>query len=294
MKNKRPPKRIKVSLHTRFVAIVSIALPLFILGWVAILEVMQYRLKKQVSEDLTFSLIVNKDLPSIEIEALRLNLLKKKPIKDVKLISADQAAKELEKELGEDPIKVLGYNPLNPTLEINLNAAYIHRDSLPKVDSLVRSLKGVDNFSYRNDILEGFDKGVRKVSSILLAVTALMLIIAVIQINNTSHLAIYARRFLIRSMTLLGAKHSQITAPFIKYSIFNGLWGGLIAVLMCAASGTLIYYYVDASFITYITTIEAAVIAGGLIILGMLLSMITAHFSTRRYIRMDGNRMILS
>lgn len=294
MSSKTPPKKVRVSLHTRFVAIVSIALPLFILSWIGILEAMRTGLEKQVREDVTFTLVLSREMGGKAIEKLTKSLEKEDCIKSVRYISPDDAAKELTEELGENPVKLLGYNPFYPSLEFNLNAQYTHRDSLPKVDSLIRSLNGVDNFTYRGEQLDNLDIGVKRISMILLGVIILMLLIAIVQINNTTHLAIYSRRFLIRSMTLLGARYSLICRPFLRYSIFNGLWGGLLANLLLAASLWGIYYYTGNVIVRHLTTPSLLLIGIGLPLLGMLLSLITALFSTRRYIRMDGSRIVLS
>lgn len=294
MKSSTPTKKRRVFLHTRIVAIISIVLPLFVLGWIGVLELMQRSLQKNMREELTFTLILNKEMSESSIDKLTDSLKNEPSVKDVRYISPAAAAEELKSELGEDPVQVLGYNPLLPSIEVNLKSSYATSDSLPKVDSLIRSYHGVDNFSYKGEIISGLDNGIKRISQVLLIVMALMLLIAIIQISNTTHLAIYSKRFLIRSMTLLGAKYGLICRPFITYSVFNGLWGGILADIFVAGSLVGAQYYLSFDMMSYLSIMNLIILAVSLPVLGMLLSLITSSISTRRYIRMDGSKIVLS
>ena len=151
----------------------------------------------------------------------------------------------------------------------------------------------MDQLSYRLDMFSTVDKRMTKVSYLLLLLIGLLLLMAIVQVNNTTHLMIYTKRFLIRSMTLVGAKFGFICRPFLLYSLMNGLWGGCIAVALLLASLWGADRYMQQAT-SYISNLHCAVVMVALPLLGMLLSLITALFATRRYIRMDGGRMVLS
>lgn len=293
MGNKRKSKKVKVSLRTRTVAVVSISLPLVLLAWMFVLQIMQEGFRRQVQEDFTFTLILDKDISQPKVNALVGRLTQEPAIKNVTYISADSAAREVSEELQEDPLKVLGYNPFYPSLELNLHAQYATRDSLPKIDSLIHSLGGVDNFSYRSDMIGEMDSIIARISLGLLVAVVLMLLIAFIQMANTTHLLIYARRFLIRSMTLLGAPYSLICRPILRTTVLNGLWGGLFADFLVALSIWAGYTYVSSTIMSFLSWYYLLAIGIGLPLLGMLLSLVTALCATRRYIRMDGSRIML-
>ena len=270
------PKKRKYSFQTRFIAIISIAIPLFILGWVGVLESIQKGMEREMREGLTFTINLDKEMEGEKAEALSQELAQHRYIKEVRYISPAEAAKELEEELGENPELVLGHNPLLPSIELHLKAEYTDPDSLPLVDAYIASINGVDQLSYR-----------------LLLLIGLLLLMAIVQVNNTTHLMIYTKRFLIRSMTLVGAKFGFICRPFLLYSLMNGLWGGCIAVALLLASLWGADRYMQQAT-SYISNLHCAVVMVALPLLGMLLSLITALFATRRYIRMDGGRMVLS
>ena len=295
MSNQKPNgKKHRVAADTRLVAIISIALPLFILGWVAIIQLGQYSLNRQVREEVTFTLLLAPGSTEAQAQTLITQLKAKPFIKEVQYISPQDAAAELEEELGENPEKVLGYNPLQPSVEVHLKSAYTHRDSLPKVDREIKALDGVDDLSYRQDMMQQVDGVLKRVSNGMLIATLVLLIIAVIQINNTTHLLIYTRRFLIRTMTLLGARKRLISRPFVLYSVGNGLWGGIVAVLLVALSLWILVKGRLETLQEFVPLMGLAVIAVGLPVLGMVLSYITSLFSTGKYIRMEGGKLILN
>ncbi len=287
-------KRKKYSLHTRFIAIISIALPLFILGWVGIVESIQKGMEREMREGLTFTINLDKEMIGDKAQKLCAHLSQNPYVKEAHYISPEEAAKELEAELGENPELVLGYNPLLPSIKLHLKAEYTHPDSLPLIDKYIASIEGVDQLSYRSDMFSIVDKRMDRVSYVLLLLTALLLLMAIIQINNTTHLMIYTKRFLIRSMTLIGARFSLICRPFLLYSLINGLWGGCIAILLLLGSLWGANLYMDQTLMHYVSPIHSAVVAIILPLLGMVLSLITALFATRRYIKMDGSRIVLS
>lgn len=279
---------------SRIIAIVCIALPLFLLGSIALLEVGKCHLEQSVREEMTFTVLLDPETtPQDSIELMQ-QVQQAPYIKDVTYITPAEAARQLEEEIGEDPVAVLGFNPLQPSLEVHLKSQYAVADSMAQIESDFASWGNVQMMSYRGDMLQMIDENMQHLSTILLIVSLILLIIAIIQVNSMTHIMIYSRRFLIRSMTLLGAKPSLIRKPFTTYSIFNGLWGGLLAT--CMIIGLLCYMTQRNPLLlqSYLSYSEVAIILGGIICLGILLSWITASISTSRYIRMDGGRIVMA
>ena len=288
------PRRRSLLPSSRIIAIVCIALPLFLLGSIALLEVGKCHLEQSVREEMTFTVLLDPETtPQDSIELMQ-QVQQAPYIKDVTYITPAEAARQLEEEIGEDPVAVLGFNPLQPSLEVHLKSQYAVADSMAQIESDFASWGNVQMMSYRGDMLQMIDENMQHLSTILLIVSLILLIIAIIQVNSMTHIMIYSRRFLIRSMTLLGAKPSLIRKPFTTYSIFNGLWGGLLAV--CMLLGTLCYMTQRNPLLieSYLSYGEVAIILGGIICLGILLSWITASISTSKYIRMDGGRIVMA
>ena len=279
---------------SRIIAIVCIALPLFLLGSIALLEVGKCHLEQSVREEMTFTVLLDPKTTDQDSIRLMRQVSQAPYVKDVTYITPAEAARQLEEEIGEDPVAVLGFNPLQPSLEVHLKSQYAVADSMAQIEQDFASWGNVQTMSYRGDMLQMIDENMQHLSMILLIVSLILLIIAIIQVNSMTHIMIYSRRFLIRSMTLLGAKPSLIRKPFTTYSIFNGLWGGLLAV--CMILGTLGYMTQRNPLLieSYLSYSEVAIILGGIICLGILLSWITASISTSRYIRMDGGRIVMA
>ncbi len=288
------PRRRSLLPSSRIIAIVCIALPLFLLGSIALLEVGKCHLEQSVREEMTFTVLLDPKTTDQDSIRLMRQVSQAPYVKDVTYITPAEAARQLEEEIGEDPVAVLGFNPLQPSLEVHLKSQYAVADSMAQIEQDFASWGNVQTMSYRGDMLQMIDENMQHLSMILLIVSLILLIIAIIQVNSMTHIMIYSRRFLIRSMTLLGAKPSLIRKPFTTYSIFNGLWGGLLAV--CMILGTLVYMTQRNPLLieSYLSYSEVAIILGGIICLGILLSWITASISTSRYIRMDGGRIVMA
>ena len=288
------PRRRSLLPSSRIIAIVCIALPLFLLGSIALLEVGKCHLEQSVREEMTFTVLLDPKTTAQDSIRLMQQVSQAPYVKDVTYITPAEAARQLEEEIGEDPVAILGFNPLQPSLEVHLKSHYAVADSMAQIERDFASWGNVQTMSYRGDMLQMIDENMQHLSMILLIVSLILLIIAIIQVNSMTHIMIYSRRFLIRSMTLLGAKPSLIRKPFTTYSIFNGLWGGLLAV--CMILGTLGYMTQRNPLLieSYLSYSEVAIILGGIICLGILLSWITASISTSRYIRMDGGRIVMA
>ena len=288
------PRRRSLLPSSRIIAIVCIALPLFLLGSIALLEVGKSHLEQSVREEMTFTVLLDPETTAQDSIRLMQQVSRAPYVKDVTYITPAEAARQLEEEIGEDPVAVLGFNPLQPSLEVHLKSQYAVADSMAQIERDFASWGNVQTMSYRGDMLQMIDENMQHLSTILLIVSLILLIIAIIQVNSMTHIMIYSRRFLIRSMTLLGAKPSLIRKPFTTYSIFNGLWGGLLAT--CMILGTLCYMMQRNPLLldSYLSYTEVAIILGGIICLGILLSWITASISTSRYIRMDGGRIVMA
>ena len=288
------PRRRSLLPSSRIIAIVCIALPLFLLGSIALLEVGKSHLEQSVREEMTFTVLLDPETTAQDSIRLMQQVSRAPYVKDVTYITPAEAARQLEEEIGEDPVAVLGFNPLQPSLEVHLKSQYAVADSMAQIERDFASWGNVQTMSYRGDMLQMIDENMQHLSTILLIVSLILLIIAIIQVNSMTHIMIYSRRFLIRSMTLLGAKPSLIRKPFTTYSIFNGLWGGLLATFMIL--GTLCYMMQRNPLLleSYLSYTEVAIILGGIICLGILLSWITASISTSRYIRMDGGRIVMA
>jgi cell division transport system permease protein len=150
-------------------------------------------------------------------------------VKYTEYITSDEAAYELQNQLGEDFIGFLGYNPLLPSIDLRLNSQYANVDSLKVIESQLLENPDIKEVYYQESLVEMINQNVRRISIFILIFSTLLLIIAVALINNTIRLSVYSKRFLIRTMQLVGATKSFIRTPFILTGILHGLISALIA-----------------------------------------------------------------
>ena len=189
-------------------------------------------LATQTRENITISVVLNNDIDSLSEERLYKYLNSTYYVKEVEYISRDQALQEHIEAMGDDPSQFLGYNPLSASMELHLNSEYSHNDSIATIESKIRNFKGVNDILYQKDMLLLITNNLSKLTFILFFITLVLLFISIVLINNTIRISIYSKRFLIHTMTLVGAKPRFIRRPFIRRSFINSLVATLLALIL--------------------------------------------------------------
>lgn len=227
----KPQKKVsKRKLQSSYLTtIVSITLVLFMLGLLGLILLNSKKLGDHVRENIGFSIIMNPGVKEARIMELKKTLDASEFVKYTEYITPEEAAKELQKELGEDFIDFLGFNPLLPSIDLRLNAQYANIDSLKVIETRLLENADIKEVYYQESLVEMINKNVRRISFFILVFSFLLLIIAIALINNTIRLSVYSKRFLIRSMQLVGATKSFIRMPFILTGILHGLLAALLA-----------------------------------------------------------------
>ena len=209
--------------HSRLTSIISIALVLFLMGLIMLMGLLGNKLSVYVKENLSFSIVLKDNIKETEIKKMQTKLDALPYIKSTAYISKEQAAKELEEELGENPETFLGFNPLQASIEVKLHADYANPDSLQLIEHEIKRYTSVDELLYRKDMMELVHNNLQRLGVILLALAAVLTLISFVLIGNTIRLLIYSKRFLIHTMQLVGATAGFIRAPFIRYHLVCGL-----------------------------------------------------------------------
>lgn len=227
----KPQKKVsKRKLQSSYLTtIVSITLVLFMLGLLGLILLNSKKLGDHVRENIGFSIIMNSEVKEARIMELKKNLDASEFVKYTEYITPEEAAEELQKELGEDFIGFLGYNPLLPSIDLRLNAQYANVDSLKVIEAKLLQNTDIKEVYYQESLVEMINANVRRISIFILVFSFLLLVIAIALINNTIRLSVYSKRFLIRSMQLVGATKSFIRTPFILTGILHGLLAALFA-----------------------------------------------------------------
>ena len=271
-----------------FTTIISIALVLFVLGIIGLLLLNANRLSIYVKENLGFTILLKDNARPAEVKRLEKLLKTSDFIKSTEYIDKDRAAKELEQELGEDFVDFLGYNPLLSSIDVKLYADYTSPDSIAKIEKILLDFPQVKEVYYQKNLVHLVHQNVNRISMVLSVFAVLLLTIAIALINNTIRLSVYSKRFLIRTMQLVGATKGFIRKPFLIKSIIHGLTGAVIAIILL--SGLIYVTSRELSEVVGFQNLDLIFILFGLvIILGILITFISTYFSVNKYLKLSTN-----
>ncbi len=265
--------------------IVSIALVLFMLGLLGIILLNAKQLSDYVKENIELSIILNDDSKEADINQFQKSLDAKAYTKSTQYITKEEAAEMLQKDLGEDFIDFLGYNPLLSSIDLRLNADYANSDSLTGIEKKISESKLVKEVYYQKSLVDMINENLRIISLIILGFSLLLFIISIALINNTIRLSLYSKRFLIKSMQLVGATRTFIRWPFIWKGILNGFYGAVIAVLLLVS----ILYLAQKQLpeLYEIQKLELVVIVfAGIFAMGIVISWISTAMAVNKYLRL--------
>ena len=269
---------------------ISTMLVLLLLGMVVFFVLSANNLSTYVRENIGLTVLVSDDMKQPEALKFQRELNEKAYVKESQYISKEQALKEQTEAMGTDPAEFLGYNPFTASIEIKLNAVYANSDSIAWIEKEILENKKVLEVSYPQDLLDSVNRNLQKVSLFLLGLAALLTLISFALINNTIRLAIYAKRFLIHTMKLVGASWSFIRKPFL----IRNLWIGVLAAVMAdAVLMTMAYMLVkyEPQLVEIITAQTMLVVMLSVLAFGVLITWMCAYISINKYLRMKASTL---
>lgn len=276
--------------NSRLTSIVSIALVLFLLGLILLMGLLGNKLSEYVKENISFSIVLKDDRKEAEIKQIQNKLDAEPYIKSTEYISKEQAAKELEEELGENPETFLGFNPLQASIEVKLHSEYANPDSLNFIEREIMAYTSVSDLLYRKDMMEMVHTNIARVGFILLILALVLMAISFVLIGNTIRLLIYSKRFLIHTMKLVGATSGFIRRPFIWYNVGSGVMAAILAILLL--TGALYYLQTELEGFIHILDMQTLLMVyAGVLILGIILPLTATFPAVNRYLRMQGDEM---
>lgn len=275
-----------------FMSLMSIALVLFLLGVFALLIMHAKKLSNHLKENIGFEIVMNSNVKEANILRLQKELDAMPAVKSTEYITKEEAIRRLSDDLGEDFLQWLGNeeNPLLPSIDVRFNAAWANNDSLNVIESQLLGNADIKEVYYQKSLVDLINQNVRRIGFALMIASVILLIIAVTLIRNTIRLSIYSKRFLVRSMQLVGATASYIRRPFIKSGISQGFFGALLADAFLA----LLLYGLNKRIPEMSAIQDYKITIGifiGIIILGILLGGLSTHSALRKYLNADVDRL---
>lgn len=269
---------------------ISVAMVLFLIGLLGVLLLTTHSVVSRVRENMTFTVMIQSGASSGQIEELREVLQDAPYTKSVHYITSQQALEEHIEALGEDPTKYLGYNPLRASFEVHPVAAYANIDSMAVMEQQVAHYKAVDEVLYQRDIVKQLNANLSRAYAGILLITIILLCIALALITNTIRLQIYSKRFIIHTMSLVGATAWMIRRPFIRRNVLVGLCAGVLALVVL--TGVVYYLNIKLGVLLFpLNSTNILFLVAFVLSAGVIITLLASHVATSHYLHMNTDNM---
>lgn len=277
--------------------VLSITLVLFVLGLLMLVGLHSYQYTSEIEEGVLYNVILSPETDDSTSMALKAELedVSAYPyVKSVYYISKAEAAENFSKELDEDFVSFVGYNPLFPSLEVALRSNVLDADNGKAARQLKSSLEQreyVESVVYQENAVEELNSVLRKLGWFMIGIIVLLLFVSIMLINTTIRITIYEKRFTIKTMQLVGAKRSFIVSPYLRRSLLYGFLGGLFAIALLVLLGYIVSNQLGVDIVLKDNLNYYIVIGALLIVLGMFISFFSTLFAVNRYIRLNNSKL---
>jgi len=270
--------------------VISIALVLFLLGCLGVLLINSKRVADHFKENVAISIFLEDGTKEIEIEDLKNSLAMADYTKRAVYVTKEEAAALMEAETGESFSDFLGYNPLKNSIDVYLNANYVNNSSITEIVNKLSQKEFIEDITYDEVLVDLMNDNVRKISLWVLIASVVFTLIAMLLINSSIRLAVYSKRFIIKTMQMVGATKSFIRRPFIWRSVQLGIIGALFAL----AGVALVLYYINKSFPDLLLLNNLMIIGllfGLIFIVGILITWISTFIATQRFLNLKTDQL---
>lgn len=268
-----------------FSVVLSVFLVLFLLGILGLFIINSKKLSNDFKEGIAMSIYFKDEAKDTTLIKFEDSVTKAVFAKSVKFVSKEAAAKEHEQTLGENFTEFLGANPLQNSFDIHIKADYVEYDSITQIERKLRENKLIADIVYDKQLVKMVNENVKKVSMWILIISGFLTLIAVLLINSSMRLSIYANRFIIKTMQMVGATKAFIRKPFIWRSIKLGMIGASIAVL--ALLGVLFYLETNYPNLGVLEDkFSIVIVLVGVFGIGVLITWLSTYFATQRFLNL--------
>ncbi|MDD7915379.1 cell division protein FtsX [Polaribacter ponticola] len=270
--------------------VISIALVLFMVGVLGLILLKSTQVANRVKEKVAITLFIKDNVTQKQIKTFRESLLKEEFTKKAIYTSKAQAAKKYSKEIGEDFLQFLGKNPLKNGVDIYLKADHVTPEKMQVLETKFLKNAFVADVSYDKPLINLLTKNIKRISFWLLIVSGFFGLIAMILINSSIRLSIYAKRFNIKTMQMVGATKAFIRKPFIWRSIKLGLFGAILALIGLAV----VIYYIDKTIPSLGLLkdyLSLSYLAGGVLLSAFIITWISTFFATQRFLNLKTDEL---
>lgn len=272
-------------ISSYFSVVLSIGLVLFLLGILGLLVLNTKKLADHFKEQITISVFLKDNAKEVEVDQLQKSLAMAEYTKNATYVSKEEAAEQHSEEIGENFLDFLGYNPLKNSIDIQLKADYVSPEKITEIAQEIATKDYIEEVSYDKPLITLLNDNVKKLSFWILVASGIFTFIAVLLINSSIRLSIYSKRFIIKTMQMVGATKAFIRRPFIYTNIKLGILGSILALIALGA----VLYYVNNHFPELNLFQDPTVLIilfAGVFVLGVLISLISTFFATQRFLNL--------
>mgnify|MGYP000244362621 FL=1 len=277
-------------ISSYFSVVLSIALVLFLLGLLGMLVLNAKKVSDHFKEQVVLTIYLKDTAKEVEVKQLEKSLAMADYVKTTEYVSKEQAAEFMKEENGEDFMDFVGYNPLQNSIDVHLKADFVTSDQLGKISEEALSKNFVDEVTYDNDLVTLMNNNVKKISFWVLVISGIFTLIAVLLINSSIRLAVYSKRFTIKTMQMVGATKQFIRRPFVWKSVRLGIIGGVLALFGMA----IVLFYLNKTF-PELELLSNPILVAFLFIfvftLGIIITWISTYIDTQRFLNLKTDQL---
>ena len=279
----------KRRLQSSYISVViSIALVLFMIGILGLILLKSTNVANHFKEKVVMTLFLKDSVSKKQLDSLNTAIKEEEFTKRIVYVTKDRAAETYKKDLGEDFLEFLGDNPLKNGIDIYLNASYVTLDKMKSIEKRYLSNNHIAEVNYDKPLVDILTKNIQRISFWLLVLSGFFSLVAIILINSSIRLAIYSKRFNIKTMQMVGATKGFIRRPFIWQSIKLGILGAFVALVGLF----IIIYYVDkyVPALALLSDYESlSYIVIGVLTSAFVITWISTFFATQRFLNLQTN-----
>ena len=271
-----------------FSVIVSITLVLFLMGFFSFLVLSANKLANYFKEQVTVTVLIKDDAKNADIEQLQKTLSVASFVKSVRFVSKEVAAEKFSKDIGEDFVTFIGTNPRQNTIDLSLKAEYAEPDKMREIKRELEQNSFVTEVVYDQSLVALIHENVNRIGIVTLIFSALFTFVSILLINASIRLSIYSKRFIIKTMQLVGATRSFIRRPFLWTNVRLGILSALIAIVLFYLSLlAIVKSYPEFNILMDTGTLSIVFIS--IITIGILISWLSTYFATQRFLNLNTN-----
>ncbi len=281
----------KRRLRSSYISVVvSMTLVLFLMGLLSTVLYHSKAIANQVQENIAFTILLKPNAKQVMVKQFQRQLELSEHIKSTEFISKKESAISLEKDLGEDFISFLGFNPLTDAIDIHFQAYYTQTNAPERIEKELLASPVVQEVIYDKSLIRLINDNLQKVSYLLLTLSLFFALISIALINSSIRLTIYSKRFLIKTMQLVGATKTFIRNPFIWKSLQHGILSSLLAIIAIE-----ILINSSAEMLPEINRLHQTsariILYSSILTVGLIIPWACTYFAVRKYLKLTTDEL---